>query len=182
MLRKTDNDYLNKWGLLSGVLKLFVGVLFVFGMVACDDDDKAPEPDPEPTSTFKLHIGEGNVVQMDFEAPDYYPPMYAAVLVMEDLPADEKIIYLGGVYSTANPEPDISDCILISDYLDYETIQNWEWEKEPLYWRCMYLFHPLPATTYYVRGYVQTDKGEYYSNTIEIRSGFTDQIADNHEA
>lgn len=119
---------------------------------------------------------------MDFEAPDYYPPMYAAVLVMEDLPADEKIIYLGGVYSTANPEPDISDCILISDYLDYETIQNWEWEKEPLYWRCMYLFHPLPATTYYVRGYVQTDKGEYYSNTIEIRSGFTDQIADNHEA
>lgn len=133
MLRKTDNDYLNKCGLLSGVLKLFVGALFAFGMVACDDDDKAPEPDPEPTSTFKLHIGEGNVVQMDFEAPDYYPPMYAAVLVMEDLPADEKIIYLGGVYSTANPEPDISDCILISDYSDYETIQNWEWEKEPLY-------------------------------------------------
>lgn len=151
-------------------------------MVACDDDDKAPEPDPEPTSTFKLHIGEGNVVQMDFEAPDYYPPMYAAVLVMEDLPADEKIIYLGGVYSTANPEPDISDCILISDYSDYETIQNWEWEKEPLYWRCMYLFHPLPGTTYYVRGYVQTDKGGYYSNTIEICSRPSSPITDGQDA
>lgn len=182
MFRKTDNDYFNKCGLLSGGFKLFVGALLAFFMVACDDDDKAPEPDPEPTKTFKLHIGEENVVPMDFGAPDYYPPMYKAVLVMEDLPADENIIYVGGVYSTVNPEPDISDCTLIYDCSGDELFQDWDWDKEPLYLNCMLLFHPVPATTYYVRGYVLTDKGEYYSNTIEIRSNFTAPIADNHDA
>ncbi len=181
MFRKADNDYFNKYGLLSGGFKLFVGALLAFFMVACDDDDN-PKPDPEPTSTFKLHIGEENVVTMDFDAPGYYPAMYQAVLVMEDLPADEKIVYMGGVYSTVNPEPDLSDCTLIYDCSDNEVFQNWEWDKEPLYWNCMLLFHPVPGTTYYLRGYVQTDKGEYYSNTIEIRSGLTDPIADNHDA
>lgn len=151
-------------------LKLLAAGLLALGMASCDDDTPDYESDPEPVSSFKVHIGEENIIQLDFEAPDCYPPMYAAVMVMEDLPADEKIIYMGGVYSAENPEPDLSDCTLIYDYSDYDVIQNWDWEKEPLYWRCMYLFHPLPRTTYYVRGYVQTDKGEYYSNTIEIHS------------
>ena len=60
--------------------------------------------------------------------------------------------------------------------------QNWDWEKEPLYWQCLYFLYPLPGTTYYLRGYVQTDKGEYYSNTMEIRSGFTNPIAENPDA
>lgn len=147
-------------------------------MTACDDDDKSPEP----TSAFKLHIGKEYVVQMDFEAPDYYPAVYEAVLVMEDLPDDEKIIYIGSVYSNENPEPDISDCTLIYDYSDFELIQNWEWEKEPLYWPCMYLLHSVPGTTYYVRGYVQTDKGGYYSNTIEICSRPSSPITDGQDA
>lgn len=36
-----------------------------------------PDPEPEPSSTFKLHIGENNVVAMDMSAPDYYPDMYS---------------------------------------------------------------------------------------------------------
>ena len=165
-----DYNSLKNCGFLPHLLKLFVAVLFIFGMAACDDDHDHWAP--EPAAGLKLHIGEGNVVEFDTEAPGCYPPAYMAVLVMEDLPADEKIIYMGGVYSTANPEPDVTDCTLIYDYSDYEEIQDWDWEKGPLYWRCMYLFHPVPGTTYYLRGYVQTDKAEYYSNTIEVRSGY----------
>ena len=103
MFRKKICDYLEKCGFLSHGYKLFAAVLLVLGMAACSDDDNPiPEPDPEPTSTFKLHIGEGNIVQADLGAPDNYPPAYMAVLVMEDLPADEKIIYEGSVYSTEN--------------------------------------------------------------------------------
>lgn len=173
---------MNKSDFLSYGFKFFVAVLFVLVLEACSNDDApapAPEPEPVPASTFKLHIGEENVAQMDINVPDCYPSMYYAILVMEDLPVDEKIINMGGVYSAWKQEPDISDCTLIYDYSDYEQIQEWDWEKEPLYWRCMFLFHPLPCTTYYVRGYVQTDKGEYYSNTIEIRSDIVSQIPQN---
>lgn len=182
MFRKKNSGYLKKCGFLSYGYKLFAVLLLAFGMAACDDDNTVPEPDPEPTSTFKLHIGEGNIVPMDLGAPDNYPPAYMAVLVMEDLPADEKIIYEGSVYSTENPEPDLSDCVFINDYSDYEPFLNWDWEKEPLYWRCLYLLHPLPGTTYYVRGYVQTNKAEYYSNTVEIRSSLTALVAENPDA
>ena len=108
--------------------------------------------------------------------------MYNIVLVMENLPEDEKIIYMGGVYSTENQQPDISDCSMIYDYTDYEVIQEWNWKDNPLYWECLYLMHPLPETTYYVRGYVQTNKGEYYSNTLEFRSSFSKPVIHNPEA
>ena len=178
MFRKKTGDYLDKCSILLHGYKLFAVLLLAFGMAACDDDNTVPEP----TSTFKLHIGEGNIVPMDLGAPDNYPPAYMAVLVMEDLPADEKIIYEGSVYSTENPEPDLSDCVFINDYSDYEPFLNWDWEKEPLYWRCLYLLHPLPGTTYYMRGYVQTNKAEYYSNTVEIRSSLTAPVAENPDA
>ena len=90
MFRKKTGDYLDKCSILLHGYKLFAVLLLAFGMAACDDDNTVPEPDPEPTSTFKLHIGEGNIVPMDLGAPDNYPPAYMAVLVMEDLPADEK--------------------------------------------------------------------------------------------
>ena len=173
MFRKKTGDYLDKCSILLHGYKLFAVLLLAFGMAACADD----HTDPEPTSTFTLHIGEGNIVPMDLGAPDNYPPAYMAVLVMEDLPADEKIIYEGSVYSTENPEPDLSDCVFINDYSDYEPFLNWDWEKEPLYWRCLYLLHPLPGTTYYMRGYVQTNKAEYYSNTAEIRSSLTSPVS-----
>lgn len=160
--------------LLHG-LKIIAIAVSAMAMTACDDDSDSPEP--EPAAGFKLHIGETNIVELDMSAPDYYPPMYQIVMVMEDLPADEKIIYMGGVYSTDNPEPDIDDCTLIYDYSEEDLIQSWDWEKEPLYWRCMLLFHPIPDTTYYVRGYVQTDKGEYYTNTYELRSRSTTSAA-----
>ena len=121
MFRKKTGDYLDKCSILLHGYKLFAVLLLAFGMAACDDDT-VPEPDPEPTSTFKLHIGEGNIVPMDLGAPDNYPPAYMAVLVMEDLPADEKIIYEGSVYSTENPEPDLSDCVFINDYSDYGAV------------------------------------------------------------
>lgn len=153
-------------------IRFFVAVIVAFGLSACKEDPDEPEPAP-PASTFKLHIGSGNVEKMDFAAPEYYPSMYNFVLVMEDLPEDEKILYLGGVYSTENQQPDINDSSMIFDYTDFDLIQEWDWKENPLYWGCLYLLHPLPETTYYVRGYVQTDKGEYYSNTLEFRSDFS---------
>lgn len=161
--------------------KLFIAVIVAFGLSACEDDNDEPIPAP-PASTFKLHIGPGNVEEMNTDAPEYYPDMYNIVLVMEDLPEDEKIIYIGGVYSTDNQQPDISDSTLIFDYTDYDIIQEWDWEENPLYWGCLYLLHPLPETTYYVRGYVQTDKGEYYSNTFEFQSSFSRPVIPNPDA
>lgn len=164
---------------MADVFKFFCLVLVAFAFTSCDDD--TPVPSPGPTPGLKLHIGEGNVVEINDESPDFYPPMYMAVMVLEDLPADEKIIYMGGVYSGDNPEPDLSDCQLIYDYSEYDQVQNWDW-SEPLYWRCMYLFHPVPGKTYYLRGYVQTDKGEYYTNTLELKSSLTAPLAPNPEA
>lgn len=183
LCRKKISDYLKKCGFRSYGYSFFAVLLLAFVMAACSDEDPtSPEPEPEPTSTFKLHIGEGNVTEVDLGAPAYYPPMQTVTLVMEDLPADEKIIYMGGVCSAENPEPDLSDYALIYDYSDDETFQNWDWEKEPLYWLCEHLLHPLPGKTYYVRGYVRTDKAEYYSNTIELRSRFTDPVVENSGA
>lgn len=182
MFGKKTGDYWDKCGILRHGYKLFAVLLLAFGLAACDDDNTAPEPDPEPTSTFQIHIGEGNIVQADLGAPDNYPPAYMAVLVMEDLPADEKIIYMGSVYSTEDREPDVNDCTYLIDYSDDDLIQGWQWEVEPLYYGCLYLFHPLPGATYYVRGYVKTNKAEYYSNTIEIRSSLTAPVAENPEA
>ena len=65
MFRKKTGDYLDKCSILLHGYKLFAVLLLAFGMAACDDDNTVPEPDPEPTSTFKLHIGEGNIVPMD---------------------------------------------------------------------------------------------------------------------
>ncbi|OUO55770.1 hypothetical protein B5F77_00760 [Parabacteroides sp. An277] len=179
---KKIKDYLEECDFLSHGYKLLAAVLLAFGMAACGDDDPVePEPEPEPASTFKLHIGEGNVVRWE-DFPDYYPPQYTAYLVMEDLPADEKILYQGGCYSIGDTVPDISDCTLIYDLSDNDTFQNWDWEAEPLIWECINFLHPLPGTTYYLRGYVRTDKGEYYSNTVAVRSSFTEPLAENPDA
>ena len=109
---------------------------------------------------------------MDLGAPDNYPPAYMAVLVMEDLPADEKIIYEGSVYSTENPEPDLSDCVFINDYSDYEPFLNWDWEKEPLYWRCLYLLHPDAEGNYPVKDWMVREQLDYanyvYSNYFNL--------------
>lgn len=182
----TKSHNLNdKWIFMQRWLKLFIAAIVVVGLSACEDDNDEPVPQPEPpasTSTFKLHIGESNIMKMNLKAPDCYPDMYSVVLVMEDLPVDENIIYIGGMYSTENTEPDLNDCIMAFDYSDYDLIQDWDWEKEDLYWQCLQIYHPLPATTYYVRGYVLTDKGEYFSNTIEVHTDYTDPLPANPDA
>ena len=139
--RKEIKDYLEECDFLSHGYKLLAAALLAFGMAACGDDEPVipePEPEPEPASTFKLHIGEGNIVRWE-ELPDDYPPVYTAYLVMEDLPAGEKIHTIGGCYSIEDTVPDL-------------------------------------------RGYVRTDKGEYYSNTVTIRSSFTEPLAENPDA
>lgn len=178
-IKKKIRDYFNKCSLLSRGYKLFTIILLAPGIMACDDNTLS---EPAPDSTFSIHIGEDNIAEIETNAPEYYPPMYKAVLVMEDLPTDEKIIYMGSVHSTENPKPDLSDKTYISDCSNDELFQNWDWKKEPLYIECLHLFHPLPGTTYYVRGYVQTDKAEYYSNTIEIRSKVTAPMEENPDA
>ena len=184
--RKEIKDYLEECDFLSHGYKLLAAALLAFGMAACGDDEPVipePEPEPEPASTFKLHIGEGNIVRWE-ELPDDYPPVYTAYLVMEDLPAGEKIHTIGGCYSIEDTVPDISDCAYINlyDFSNNDTFLNWDWEAEPLIWGCINFLHPLPGTTYYLRGYVRTDKGEYYSNTVTIRSSFTEPLAENPDA
>lgn len=166
-------------GFLFYGCKFLIVALLVLGMAACSE--QLEDPEPEPSSTFQIHIGESNIVQLDLEAPAYYPPAYQVVLVMENLPADEKIIYLGACYSTENELPDISDYTHILDYSTYEPIQNWDW-SEPLYWTCARLLYMLPGKTYYLRGYVQTNKGTYYSNTMTLRSSSTASIVENPDA
>lgn len=159
--------------------KLLIAALLTLSMAACNNS--LEETELEPSSTFKIHIGESNIVQMDLDAPDYYPPTYQIVLVMENLPADEKIICLGACYSSVNEIPDKSDYTEISNYSNFETIQNWDW-SEPLYWTCARLFYLLPDQTYYIRGYVQTNKGEYYSNVMAIHNNVNTPIVENPDA
>lgn len=171
-----------KRNFLAGCVKISALLLMMLVMVSCQDEPADPEPDPIPVSTFNISIGEGNYEALSFDEPSYYPDMYIVVMRMEDLPANEKIVYMGGMYSTENPTPDFDDYTLIYDYSDYDEIQNWDWENEPLYWRCMYLLHPQPGKTYYVRGYVQTDKGEYFTNVFEFHSECTNPTVQNPEA
>ena len=186
MFRKKSSDYPCKCGLLSHGVKFLACALLAFGMAACSDDDKpvVPEPEPEPTG-FRVYMGEGNIIDIDESNrfPDHYPVMLGAYMVMEDKPADEKILYMGGCYSPVNQEPDFSDYSEVYDYSDYPDVQNWDWEaNEQFIWRCMYCLHMVPGTTYYLRGYVQTDKGEYWSNTMEVHSDFMEPLADDPEA
>lgn len=179
MFAKKINNHLNPCCLLFHGCKLLVVALLALGMAACSD--RLEETVPEPSSTFKIHIGESNIVQMDLGAPDCYPPTYQAVLVMENLPADEKIIYLGACYSSVNKVPDLNDYTYILDYSNYETIQDWDWST-PLYWTCAYLFYLLPDQTYYLRGYIQTNKGTYYSNVMTIHHNANAPIVENPDA
>lgn len=179
MFAKKINNHLNPCCFLFHGYKILLVALLALGMAACSN--QLEETEPEPTSTFKIHIGESNIVQMDLGAPDYYPPTYQVVLVMENLPADEKIIYLGACYSSVNKVPDINDYTHILDYSTYEPIQDWNW-SEPLYWTCARLSYLLPNKTYYLRGYVQTNKGTYYSNTMTLRSSSNASIVENPDA
>lgn len=101
MVETISHKFNDKWVLMQRWIRVFIAAIVVSGLSACEDDTDEPMPEPS-ASTFKLHIGEGNIIKMDLETPDCYPDMYSVVLVMEDLPADEKIIYIGGVYSTEN--------------------------------------------------------------------------------
>lgn len=57
-------------------------------MTACEDD--SPEPTPDPARTFKVHIGEGNIVEVDTDALDCYP--------VKDWMVKEQIDYANLVY------------------------------------------------------------------------------------
>ena len=188
MYRKKSNDYPCKRGILSHAMKFLACVLLAFGMAACSDDDEpvVPEPEPEPEPTeFRVHIGEGNIIDIDEENlyPDHYPIMKGAFMVMEDLPADEKILYMGGCYSPVSQEPDFTDYYEIYDYSNYPDIQEWDWTANPqLIWQCMYFLHMVPGTTSYLRGYVETDKGAYWSNTMEVHSNFMEPLQEDPNA
>ena len=182
MFAKIYDGYLRTSAFLSHGVRLFVAIMITFVMAGCEDDDTVSNGDQVASSAFKLSIGEESILDADLNAPDYYPALYTAILGMENLPADEKLIYIGGVYSIESREPDLSDGIMLCDYSAFDLFQNWDWEKEPLYWECISFLHLLPGTTYYMRGYVQTDKREHYSNTVEIRSGFTAPLPGNSEA
>ena len=130
-------------------------------------------------------MSEGNIIDLDEgnRYPDYYPDIRIVYAVMENLPADEKIRYAGGCYSPVNQEPDFADYSTVFDYSDFTDLQEWDWEANPqVTLGITYLLHMVPSTTYYLRGYVQTDKGEYWSNTLEVHSNFMEPLADDPDA
>lgn len=173
-------------GILPHGVKSLLCLLLAFGMAACSDDDEPVGPEPEPESTtFRVHMGEGNIIDMDEGnyIPDHYPVLLSAYMVMDSLPSDEKILHMGGCYSPVNQEPDFTDYYEVYDYSEYPDIQEWDWAANPqLIWRCMSFFRMVPATTYYLRGYVRTDKGEYWSNTMEVCSNFTEPLQEAPDA
>ena len=126
---------------------------------------------------------DGNMEPFEPNAPDYYPQTYSIYMKMEDLPDNEKILYAGACYSTDDDKPDTSDYLYIFDDSDNPTIQGWDWDKDgPMIWNCLSLIHLTPGETYYIRGYVLTDKGEYYTDTMEVRSEYTTPLVEDPEA
>ena len=181
MIRKECNKFSDICDSMSDWYKPLAWVLLFFGSAACTEGPIVPEPEPEP-SGFTIHMDEENIVEYQEDEQGIYPHLYTAYLVMENLPADEKILYMGGCYSNGSTEPDLSDYTLIYDYSEHDTFQQWDWESGPLIWNCLALYHLMPGTTYHIRGYVKTDKAEYFSNTMEVRSNFTAPMEETTDA
>lgn len=159
-------------GIASCGCRMLTAVLLALCLAACSKDDDitdptGPDEDTKPASTFNLHVNEGNIISLNGSVPDYYPTAYGMVTVMEQLPADEKLLYVGGVYSIANEEPDMSDSYSFIDVSDWDLFQTWDWSS-PLYWTSLWLTNPLPGTTYHLRGMAVTERGTYYTNPIDI--------------
>ena len=181
MIRKECNKFSDICDSMSDWYKPLAWVLLFFGSAACTEGPIVPEPEPEP-SGFTIHMDEENIVEYQEDEQGIYPHLYTAYLVMENLPADQKILYMGGCYSNGSTEPDLSDYTLIYDYSEHDTFQQWDWESGPLIWNCLALYHLMPGTTYHIRGYVKTDKAEYFSNTMEVRSNFTAPMEETTDA
>lgn len=166
MHRKKSETFSKKRGYLLHSLVLLVCVLLVLSVASCSLDNTRYK------STFKIHMFDGSIQVDKTDIPAYYPRSYNIFMEMEDLPADEKILWTGACYSTDNPEPDTTDYLIIFDESD-SNIQERDWSKDrTVIWGCMSFTHLTPGMTYYIRGYVMTDKAEYYTETIELRSEF----------
>lgn len=126
---------------------------------------------------------DGNMEPFEPDAPNYYPQTYNIYMKMEDLPDNEKILYTGACYSTDDDKPDTSDYLYIFDDSDNPIIHGWDWDEDgPMIWNCLSLIHLTPGETYYIRGYVVTDRGEYYTDTMEVRSEYTAPLVEDPEA
>ena len=177
MHRKKSYPFSNKRELLLHCLVLLTCILLSFSAVSCSPDNTVP------SSTFRVYMYDGNMEPFEPNAPDYYPQTYSIYMKMEDLPDNEKILYTGACYSTDDDKPDTSDYLYIFDDSDNPTIQGWDWDKDgPMIWNCLSLIHLTPGETYYIRGYVLTDKGEYYTDTMEVRSEYTTPLVEDPEA
>lgn len=177
MHRKKSYPFSNKRELLLHCLVLLTCILLSFSAVSCSPDNTVP------SSTFRVYMYDGNMEPFEPNAPDCYPQTYSIYMKMEDLPDNEKILYTGACYSTDDDKPDTSDYLYIFDDSDNPTIQGWDWDKDgPMIWNCLSLIHLTPGETYYIRGYVLTDKGEYYTDTMEVRSEYTTPLVEDPEA
>ena len=94
MIRKECNKFSDICDSMSDWYKPLAWVLLFFGSAACTEGPIVPEPEPEP-SGFTIHMDEENIVEYQEDEQGIYPHLYTAYLVMENLPADEKILYMG---------------------------------------------------------------------------------------
>lgn len=177
MYGKESYSFSNKRGLLLHCLVLIACILLSLSAASCSLDNT------RPSSTFRVYMYDGNIEVIDTgAAPDYYPEGYYIFMKMEDLPDNEKILYTGACYSTDNAEPDTTDHMYIFDESDNPTIQGWDWDEDgTMIWGCLTLTHLTPGETYYIRGYVVTDRDEYYTDTMEFRSEYTAPLVENPE-
>ncbi|WP_288708641.1 M43 family zinc metalloprotease [uncultured Alistipes sp.] len=133
--------------------------------VSCTKDAPVPE---QPASSFRIRIEgfESGLFQTDNER---YPYHHFPQMVLERLPEGERVLRLGGVYSHRSASPDTTDYNFMDDYTRDEILTQWD-GCSPLKVPTAPVLQLLPGRTYRFTGMVETDRGTYRSNTVEIRS------------
>lgn len=133
--------------------------------VSCTKDAPGPE---QPASTFRIRIEgfESGLFQTNNER---YPYHHFPQLILERLPEGERVLRLGGVYSHRTDTPDTTDYNFMDDCTRDEILTQWD-GCSPLKVATAPIIQLLPGRTYRFTGMVETDRGTYRSNTVEIRS------------
>ncbi len=136
-------------------------------LTACSDD--TPDtPDGDDVSTFEISIS--GFIDDNYAADGLDVTVQAVYMHGSALPEGEKILTWGCVSSVVDDEPTVETArAYLLEVEDDETFTSWDW-SEDLYYRCATLDRMIPGVTYYVRGYVKTTRGEYYTSTVTTKA------------
>lgn len=132
---------------------------------ACSDSDETM-PVVRPESTFSISIS--GMEDADYLNYGVKLPIKDVYMRASGLPEDEEILFWGSVMSAENKMPQIGDS---RPYLfptgGSGVFEDWDW-SEDFYFRCFASNCLTPGVTHYVRGYVITSRGEYYTDPVEV--------------